>query len=46
MIIFETILVGTSFFIGFLVAYIPLNSKIQELKKKIEEQKSTINQFY
>lgn len=45
MVIFEMMLAGISFFIGFLVVYIPLRMRIEELKKKIEEQDSIINGF-
>ncbi len=45
MVIFETILMGMSFTMGFLVTYLPLKSKIEELKKKIETQDSIINGF-
>ncbi len=34
-----------SFTMGFLVTYLPLKSKIEELKKKIETQDSIINGF-
>ncbi len=45
MVMIEALIAGTSFFIGFCVTYIPLKSKIEELKKKIETQDSIINGF-
>ena len=45
MVIIEASIAGMSFFIGFLVTFIPLKSKIEKLKKKIEEQYSIINGF-
>ena len=41
----EALIAGISFFIGFLMSFIPLNSKIGELKKKINECESEINKF-
>ena len=45
MVMIEALIAGISFFIGFCVTYIPLKSEIEKLKKKIEEQDSTINGF-
>lgn len=46
MIILLYISVVIGFIIGFHVTFIPLNSKIQELKEKIKEYESEVNIIY
>jgi len=46
MILIIAISLGIGFVIGFFVTYVPLSSKIEELKNKIEKQKSELNGRY